>query len=340
MPPEGHTVTWLSRVMDKSAMYTAALLEDLYTLVDWSHTRVFNFWSDAGPHFRCLNLLKFLAIDTQRLTGVDTIRCHFGLEKHFKNMCDSHFAILNMRKKEAASQVCIATLDDMANAYREHYQEAKTRRPELAKETIKVFMPRLRDTYNSRRLKADSLGGQITMCHCWEFRLNDRRRKDNLFGRGAQASIATAITAKAVYLPGARGHFWQNSHPQLQPLKPPVPLPASSSGAASSAAAPAPAPAAALEPEEEDEILQPGVTTMVQDGWRLSYVQHENTHCPNPEQFIPKLTKKFNAHAPFQHLFPPATRHRSSAEILLAQMQSDERLKKRARDAAHAASGV
>ena len=54
---------YLSRVMDRTAAFTIALLDDLLGRIDLSGTTDILLWSDVGTHFRSYAVLGTVGID-------------------------------------------------------------------------------------------------------------------------------------------------------------------------------------------------------------------------------------------------------------------------------------
>lgn len=54
---EVHYRVFMSRVMDRTGVFSVALLDELLTLYDWTTTKDLVIWSDVGTHFRNYEVL-------------------------------------------------------------------------------------------------------------------------------------------------------------------------------------------------------------------------------------------------------------------------------------------
>ena len=105
--PEGTVITVVGRVMEKTALWTAYVVEQTIKrcmelgLVKAGQTVC--HWSDTGPHYRA-NL--FLACANKRWPQMfrTSNKVKFGLEHHMKEEADRYFALCDARLKFAETQ--------------------------------------------------------------------------------------------------------------------------------------------------------------------------------------------------------------------------------------------
>jgi hypothetical protein len=97
-------ITHLSKVVDKSCLYTCYTLEN--TLVWLKENKYLEgirkicLWSDSGPHYRSYLLLSCIITRWMGTYRTD-FAVRYGLEKHLKGDIDSHFGLLARRLLQA-----------------------------------------------------------------------------------------------------------------------------------------------------------------------------------------------------------------------------------------------
>ena len=85
----GEWFIYVSRVVDKSCRYSMSILIDVLGRLNFEGVTDVTIWSDAGTHFRSYQMMGTICKHV-----METYRCNFqlnyGLEKHFKNVCDGN----------------------------------------------------------------------------------------------------------------------------------------------------------------------------------------------------------------------------------------------------------
>jgi hypothetical protein len=269
IPAAGLWIMLHSRVMEKTAEYTMALLNRVIELLPASESRrALVYWSDVGPHFRTYKVLGGIAYDLLDQTKLDQ-HVNYGMEEHFKNVCDGRFGHDANILKQVSNSVVIEDVPDvcriLTKATAHQTLMDKPGSAERPRSHHEFFIPPHKDTISMHELVPKSLPCGIKSCHSWEFKLADRtinkatgelRRKSVL---GIDGVTMTNVNAKAVGIAGARCGINQTCHPRIKL--------ATVADAADPLVDAAAADAAAS--DEEPEI--PNVETKVHLGWRCSY---------------------------------------------------------------------
>ena len=95
----GHWRTYISRVMEKGAIYSLALLQDLVAWLRahdpaFRHCTEVDLWSDCGRHFRNLTTMGTIGAKLTLETGM-VWHQHLGAECHFENVCGGYYGLLS-----------------------------------------------------------------------------------------------------------------------------------------------------------------------------------------------------------------------------------------------------
>jgi hypothetical protein len=280
-----------SRVMEKTAEYTMALLNRVIELLPASESRrALVYWSDVGPHFRAYKVLGGIAYDLLSQTKWDQ-HVNYGMEEHFKNVCDGRFGHDANILKQASNTVVIEDVPDVCRILTEAALQSalmdKAGAAERPRSHHEFFIPPHKETISMHELVPRSLPCGIKSCHSWEFRMADRtinkatgelRRKSVL---GIDGVTMTNVNAKAVGIAGARCGIDQTCHPRIR-----VATVADAADPLVDAAEP-PADAAA----SDDEAEIPSVETKVHGGWRCSYRSSMPDKLP-AASFIARVNRK------------------------------------------------
>lgn len=209
--PFGRMFTFVSRVIEKSALYLIFLLNTLLEMLESDGSFVgistVSFWSDCGPNYRSNRFLGSCNY-TWPARYRKHIEANFGLECHMKGKIDGHFGNLRGRKEELAAQHYISEPEDLVNLWRSSFDERAREAPECEHETYVYLCPTIaKEHVESCILDPRSLPLSIKSSHCWKFVLNDHTRI-SLLGKGLNARSITGVDTKATILPGPSGSCW------------------------------------------------------------------------------------------------------------------------------------
>jgi hypothetical protein len=202
LPMPGIYITIISRVVEKTALYTTLVIETvLEKLKELGYLRpgeTICMWSDAGPHYRAN---RFMAICATRWPIV--YKMHFGvmigLEHHSKEDLDRYFSVLDSRLRRYETEHWILTTGDLIKCFE---AGAAVREQPKPREIFIDFVPTVhRDDWNAKIpfLKAASLPKALKACHSWTFTLVDQRRKCYL---GVDGVTITSVRVRGNGLPG------------------------------------------------------------------------------------------------------------------------------------------
>ena len=218
IPKGGINIVHISRVLDKGALFTVHVFQDILRYINERFTLkgVNELWhvTDAGPHYRSrINLSAYAepvieqlrsangtADPDEGIYGMATTRCVIALEKHGKSDDDSFIAELKRRWEMAELKRTIWDTRQLCQVLVE-YANRKTSDQGL--ETFIDFIP-----CNSKADYADgiplidkkSLPCGIKSAHEWSFHTKDKRRK-NLHN---SSGVLTGVSCRAHRLPGMK----------------------------------------------------------------------------------------------------------------------------------------
>jgi hypothetical protein len=181
---------FVSRVMERTAVFTVGLYEALLAKLDLSSTRVLKFWSDAGTHFRNYTVLGALGVTIPEQYKLSTA-VNFGPESHFKNPADGQFAVFDNSVSDWTQRNEIHDEAQLVHALQADYELRKAQQPLLAEEKYFNFVPPERSSIVTKTINPKSLPANLTSCHCWSFTYHDKRRKAVTNSLGVVTGIHT-----------------------------------------------------------------------------------------------------------------------------------------------------
>jgi hypothetical protein len=290
MPPHGKNFVFISRVVEKTSLFSIAIftkLLELLALETNDATRLV-VWQDCGPHYRSylvLSSLTWLVLNKYR----KGLSIHYGLEKHMKGRIDGLFGWLSRWKQQACKSHYLYELQDIKETWETAHVAARALGGEHADLEVVEFLPPPKKDVEWCLFALSSLPSAITGCHSWSFSLADRRRQ-SLVDR-SNKKCATGIIMRCQMLPSQRCPEYMTGFPIIQDksdkvLVVPVPL--------------------------DDEVIAEGVVkppenVKMHEGWRLAY------RTTMPEHYDKKMSvplrKKFMSLHHITDGFPEATRH-------------------------------
>jgi hypothetical protein len=206
----GKFYIYVSRIVEKGAAYTLAILRDALPRIDLSDSDVFSGWSDGGKHFRCNATIATLGIQTLREMLKQSpceqprVDNQFGVPKHFKNLCDGAFGQLKGVLKAGAAEKVIGDLPELIDLWRANHADSVARDPTVIPMEFIDFVPPDRATVNAwtTRFTRGSFKAGIMTSQAWSMRLNDKRRRANFMGNGVRKNMFTAIDFKCHMIHG------------------------------------------------------------------------------------------------------------------------------------------
>jgi len=101
---------------------------------------------------------------------------NFGLECHFKNLCDPYFREMGERKRQAATQHTIADIEQYCIDMREGAILKQRLDPSSPFESFMNYMPPEREKVRFHSVLPASIACGIMGCHSFEFTRKDERR--------------------------------------------------------------------------------------------------------------------------------------------------------------------
>ena len=299
--PRGHWYQFASRVLEKTAAYSFSLLGDLLKLAKedglLEGVREVKVWSDTGPHFRAYHLLASTAVELTEAWGVN-FRFAFGLERHFKNECDGHFAVLGRRVELKRKTKMLATVADLIEAWREGFEMAKKSDPLYPDETSIDYVPAEKTLLAMWDFHNSDWPAPIKACHEWSTSVLDRRRKRYKSRNGA---MLTSVRVNAHMIPNGTAPYTRSTNLRLEPVD----------------------NKAAPEDCEKQEVpagvfsSEISLATRYVNSWRCSYRLEKPEQIP-AEDFKPRLRRKLDALKEFKGDVPENGRRPSTAVRLAA----------------------
>lgn len=292
LAPAGHWMVYISRVFEKSGLYTISIMWDLMAKLKergWlQNVQWLQIWSDTGTHFRSYEVLSTYGydfIDVYRFN----IGINFGAEEHLKGRVDGHFSDLGNRKRRAATKATIKTISSLCMVYTSRHLEMIKLNPSLPTEEYIEFLPPARSTIRHSRFRISSLPGRIMTNYYWSFVYNNRRRT-NLCGTGVDHLKVTAVFVRAHGLSGLAAGNAKKVRPYLMPKD-------------------------AEDPDAANEYEKPAIDaegdlqhkTKDYLGWRISYQPHDPTVLCTTT-FARKIRRKMNGMQDVLDKLPEAKR--------------------------------
>ena len=249
-PAAGRWLTFTSRVLEKTAEFTASIMWETMKHVNLADTKTLHFWSGTGPAFRNYKMLA-----TQGVKLVEKLKCGvtvtYGTECHMKGACDGFFSHLNKSTAERSLSTLMCDIPDLIECWTDAAALKERLEPNRACEKYINFEPPEKSSIELADFKQSTLPVGIVSCHEWQFCLIDPRRK-SVMGRGELANTATNIWIRPNKVPGRLAPIAEYFHPVLLP-------------------------AAAVQVVPEDVNEEPssentlGVATKTFRGWRTSH---------------------------------------------------------------------
>lgn len=263
-PTQGRWIICLSHTLEKTPMYSVAVLEHVVSLLTTHDVKQVSCWSDTGPHYRAYSFLGSLI---PIMVGEKRWACevNYSCEAHGKGRCDAVFSRLNHYRYLASQTQLLSTIEEVADVLNAACRKEEALNPSLPPVTVVCFTPKPKKDYTWWALKTSSLSHKIQTCYSWSFKLNDMRCKQ-LRGRGSKGDVLTMVNCKAHTLSELSSPFSFNFLPEIQVLdfeKPPVKPPAAE-------AIEAPAAPEALEDEAKASAVALVPNKFV-NGWRCAY---------------------------------------------------------------------
>jgi hypothetical protein len=219
----------------------------------------------------------------------------FGMAKHFKTPCDSHFGNLDRWTAERAKRVPLKTISDLITCWQTSHAEAVARGVQLPPELFLDFVPPPREEINAwcKLFTTASLGGTITGSHAWTFHCNDKRRfaRANWYGHtAATRDVCTALDVKAQLMVGCPATLARTTWPVNRPEK-------AEESAAELGGDHAAADAEVDADAAELPTVNDGIVFSAKDfqGWRISYCAQE---APELKDYMAKVKRLENTMAP------------------------------------------
>ena len=180
LPPQGVWICSLSRVVEKSCLFTLNVIErGLNILVErydlFKDCEEVILWSDTGPHYRafrfigalCKNIIPTFRHKDELLHA----RVRYGLEHHAKSDCDRFFAELNGRIARTEVHSWIRSIKDLVNTF---VAEAAHKNMDLCPvEIFDDYMPTVTKEEYAKKcpdLNPASFPVPLTSCYEWQVR--------------------------------------------------------------------------------------------------------------------------------------------------------------------------
>ena len=232
--PERRWYSYLSRVRDKSSLYSLSIMQDVISRLDTSSTEQFVFWSDVGGHFRSnrtISTLGFRLLEEHgwmTATGLrkrPRVTLRYGMPKHFKNRCDLKFGQHNNIIKHFTKKNELHTVADVVQCLQAANDSARAKGKTVIPELVVNYLPKPQAEIEKWSIvcRPASLSVPIKTCFGWEFTSFDHRReKGHFMGVGANKDVITAVLCKALLLPGTKADPRNVRHPVIDAVPEPV----------------------------------------------------------------------------------------------------------------------
>lgn len=308
LPPQGKWITLLTRVMEKKAVFVAAMLWDLLKHhIDLTGVVNVVIWSDSGTNFRCNRLIASCSMMIEAFKFF-RMNLEFGPEHHFKSIVDGLFGHLTHAKNNAALTRMISDIDGLCDAYREDYTRRRLLDPSIAEEVYVNYMPPAKDTVKSCIFHKASIKSPIRQCYSYSLTRTDARRT-SMFGRGENEFTLTGLLLRCHMLTGQHAALLRQSHPTL------------------AAEDVSDDEREAADPRDDPPVPPEPMTHLTRDhqGWRTSYRQSEPERS-TPDRFDKLLITKAKTLKVNLRSHDEPARHRSRAKIQEAAQQKRAKL--------------
>ena len=190
----------MSHIQDHTALFTAAMLDDVLARLDVTGIRKFVMWADTGKHFRAYEFLGFWTVATAEKFGVDTA-LKFWPEAHGKCLCDGFFGLLSGATLQAALTTTLSDCADLCKAWEAYFKELQeSSDPMNATVTFVHFEPPQKKNVPRKIMNGDAMGLAIASSYMWSSSI--RTPGAPIFGNKAQPSWATNLILRNHVLPG------------------------------------------------------------------------------------------------------------------------------------------
>ena len=159
-------------------------------IIQWAPVSRMCIWSDGGRHFRSnqsiatlgCRAIEYLCRHSENRRELPEVSICYGVASHFKNACDGAQANLKTILDSIAQESTISTIPQMVEKSRELYDEfAAVKKPKR----MPAFWHDFSDHSETEQFEegfmlqfaSASYKELISHCHCYVFRLNDKRRR-------------------------------------------------------------------------------------------------------------------------------------------------------------------
>ena len=292
--PRVLAITVLGRITEKSAWYTAVVLErTLKVLIERNilqHTRVFTKWSDNAVAYKSKVALSFTACHWMQMFGIqlakgglnETNECfswvdNYGEPCHLKGKVDRYYGKLKGAVLREAKGRIVKGMHDIKSVL-ERSVTARPHRPDAMEEVFIEHWPEcdradwIRD---HRCIAVSSMPCKIRASNCYSHTMNDVRRRRVL---GDDGALITAVTTRAHGLPGLAAiprkkiEFCEFEPPLLGPIfQPPEKTVQASDSEASTGGSDSEAATSESDAAVEADFTEVPENQAVYRGWKCSY---------------------------------------------------------------------
>ena len=111
-------VNFLSAILNHDALFVSDCMKKLTNLSIFSKVKNLSFWTDAGPHFRCGEFAYCLFETLFSENKFSHVSWSIFVEKHGKNLCDTHFSSLSKWLKNAELKTHLTTTEELVQAWK------------------------------------------------------------------------------------------------------------------------------------------------------------------------------------------------------------------------------
>ena len=129
-------VNFVSELLNHDALFVSDCMKILVDLDILKSRKHVSFWTDAGPHFRCGEFANCIFDTLFSKSDFSTVSWNLFVEKHGKNLCDTHFSALSKWLKAAEKENPIKTTDDLIKGWeneirKDNFVLGKTGKPKI-----------------------------------------------------------------------------------------------------------------------------------------------------------------------------------------------------------------
>ena len=250
LPANARWIIVLTRVMERSASFTRAVLEKIISMLDLSSSTDLAAWCDCATNFRSRKVLGTLGDMLQWIRR--HIHVFYGPPAHFKTIVDGIFGELREIKNEAANTIDISEISELRAVYVDEWARRRSVDPSRPPcDVLEWFPEEHKHEYKIYQVQSSDMPAPLTGCNRWTLAVEDVRR---LRGRGHVITKQNRLTGawlRANKYENGRVSIAAENHPWLLDVTP-------------AAAEPTPAPAAAT--CASAVAITSGATTAVESG--------------------------------------------------------------------------